>query len=34
MYFFDVGGETVWGATALVIAVFLGHLTGVEVVVS
>ena len=34
MYFFDVAGETVWGATALMVAVFLGLVTGVDVVVS
>jgi 8-oxo-dGTP pyrophosphatase MutT (NUDIX family) len=34
MYFFDVAGETVWGATALLIAVFLGHVTGTDVVVT
>ncbi|MFI5047808.1 MAG: CoA pyrophosphatase, partial [Acidimicrobiia bacterium] len=29
MHFFEVDGETVWGATARILAGFLGHLTGV-----
>jgi 8-oxo-dGTP pyrophosphatase MutT (NUDIX family) len=34
MYFFDVEGDTIWGATALVTAVFLGLVTGIDVVVN
>jgi 8-oxo-dGTP pyrophosphatase MutT (NUDIX family) len=34
MYFFDVDGDTIWGATALLTAVFLGLVTGVEIVVT
>jgi hypothetical protein len=30
MHFFDVADETVWGATARILAGFLAHLTGVE----
>ena len=30
MHFFDVEDETVWGATARILAGFLAHLTGVE----
>jgi 8-oxo-dGTP pyrophosphatase MutT (NUDIX family) len=34
MYFFDLEHDTIWGATALMTAVFLGLVTGVGVVMS
>ena len=33
MYFFDVEGDTIWGATALLVAVLLARVTGVDIVV-